>query len=118
MASETWPSASEAVTAGLAHRVGDAEPVSALARSRRRTARNAYTGRQRIAAAVRTATAHGVTAAARRRRDVDDVAALVRASLRPSLSALVAQAFAEELSPKPQPSLSELLCGALREGTR
>ena len=92
-AAETWFSAAESVTAGLSHRVGDAVPVEAAARRRLQALRADYRGRGRVAAAVRTATAHGLVAAARRAR-TPDVAELVRQgvhdALRPNLAELVA----------------------------
>jgi len=90
---ETWFSADESVTAGLSHRVGTAVPVEASARRRLHALRADYRDRSRVAAAVRTATTHGMVAAARRSR-TPDVAQLVldgvRDGMRPDLAALVA----------------------------
>jgi hypothetical protein len=63
---DTWFSAREALDAGLTHRIGEATPVAASAARRLRACQADYRDCGKVAAAVRTATEHGITAAARR----------------------------------------------------
>jgi ATP-dependent protease ClpP protease subunit len=99
---DTWYAAEQAVAAGLAHRVGSVQPVSAAARSRLSAVRSQYRTRAATRAAVRTATNHALVAAARRAR-TPDVAELVREGVRDGMR---------------RPNLSELIVAALRDGTR
>lgn len=100
-AAETWFSAEQSVTVGLSHRVGAAAPVEAAARRRLQALRADYRGRSRVAAAVRTATTHGLVAAARRSR-TPNVADLVRQGVHDAL----------------RPNLVELVAAGIRDGAR